>query len=489
MAASDIEGTFFIRPTTPVPAQTTFLPPGDQVGQTIIIPRIACFRRDESILSEERFIEALKRAVADTIADFPHLCGKITWANKATRRVQLEIPEDTTVQLVVKRQSHLTADELEAKNWPPYMLKRAELTLSKWPTYGIDTYNFAVQANLIKGGVLLAIHMNHVHLDGIGHVMVEMVFAHHLSRAVDGKPYKRSGIINDAALDKSLAWGSHPARPILEWEDWRKAGPPLEQPEGMTHDEFWEMLVATCDDFRMSGWKFTKETQETIRREGQRPGGKKLSLASCMHSFLWKVYVRARELEPEQETICFTPVQTRGRVKDLPQMWAGTALVYSRAKMTAQQVREKHAGELGEAIEAGTARWTEETIREFWGSIEDCPNLADVEPNVNRVRGPDVEFSNLSTFPFYRNSWGKGLIVKSWRVTELAFSDAYVVIAPKLNNGDIEFFLLATSDAHENILRDPEFRRHAIYVTSNDPDMEAEVERVTPKQPAPKSKL
>jgi hypothetical protein len=258
----------------------------------------------------------------------------------------------------------------------------------------------------------------------------------------------------------------------------------------MTHDEFWEMLISTTSDFRMSGWKFTPETQQIIRAEGQAPGSKKkLSLASCMHSFLWKVYVRARELEPEQETICFTPVQTRGRVKDLPQMWAGTALVYSRAKMTAQQVREKHAGELGEAIEAGTARWTEETIREFWGSIEECPNLADVEPNVNRVRGPDVEFSNLSTFPFYRNSWGKGLIVKSWRVTELAFSDAYVVIAPKLNNGDIEFFLLATSDAHDNILRDPEFRRHAVYVTSNDPEMEAEVERVTPQQPAPKAKL
>jgi len=485
-----LEGEYWVSPSKPVPAEKTVLPPCDQIGQTIILPRIACFKIDAAVLSEERLVEALKTAIADTTAEYPHLCGKVTVANAATRRYQLEIPENDKLRLVVKRHA-LNADELEAQGWPFHKLKRADMTFSKYPIYGIDTFNFGVQCNLIEGGVLLAIHMNHIHLDGIGHVITEQVFAHHLGRAIDRKPSRPSGIITAAALDKSLAWGKTPARPILEWEDWRQAGAPFVKPEGMSMDDVMDMLVDSCSDLTGACWKFSPAAQEKIKKAGQPPNGQgKLSLASCMHSFLWKLYVKARQQERGQEldtpTTCFTPVQTRGRIKSLPQTWSGFALVYSRAPSTIGEVLECHPSELGKRMEDGIARWTEDSIREYWGSIEQTENLATIEPNVNRQRGTDVEMSNLSFFPFHTLKWGTGLQVKSWRITELAFTDAYIVICPKLRNGDLEFFLLAEESTYENILRDPEFRSLAEFVCHTDPEWDSKIAETAP---AAKAKL
>jgi len=481
-----LEGDFFIKPATPVPAQKTVLPPCDQIGVTIIIPRVCCFKRDTATLTEERLVEALKVAIAGAIAEYPHLCGKITYANEKTHRFQLEIPEDTTVQLRVKNQPHLDADELEKHHWPIHKLKRAELCLSKYPTRGINTYNFAVQANLIKGGLLLLTHMNHIHFDGIGHVMIELVLAHHLGRALDGKPPKPSGVISEKALDKSLAYAKHPARPILDWPDWRPAGPPLQLP-GMSDDELMEMVINASSDFTITLWHFTPEIQQELRALAQVQGGKKISLASSMHAWLWRMYVKVREHEPDVKSTCFTPVQTRGRVPELPQMWSGSALVYSRAEATAEEVKTLPLNELGNRIERGTARWNADTIREYWGSIEDVPDLATIEPNVNRIRGTDVEFSNVTTFPFHTLRWGKGLTASGWRCTELAFSDAYVLLAPKLPNGSIEVLMLWTEDCLENALKDPEWKKYAKFACAGEPGLDerlaAEWGRVPPPAP------
>jgi len=472
--ASSLEQTFWVKPSTPVPASKTLLPAADQVGVPIVLPRICCFTRDDS-LSEEHFIEAIKIGTAGAIAELPHLCGKISVADPARRRYQLEIPEDTSVLVKIKWHPGETAEEYARQSWAPHLMLREKLTLSKYPIKGVGTYNFAVQANMIQGGVILALHMNHLHFDGYAHALIELVFAHFLSRAIERKPATPSGIIVPEALDKSVAWGSHPARPVLDWPDWRQAPPPMKL-DGYTEEQLSKLYVASMADFTLTVWSFSPQSLDRIRRDGQEPGSdKKLSLASCLHSFLWKALVRSRKQDLDTTTMCLTPVQTRGRVRELHQMWSGSALVYSRAKATIRELMSVPNYDLGRRLEAGVARWTPQVIREYWGSLEDCDDLSSIQPNTDRQNGPDIELSNISNLPFHRISWGKGLTVAAWRCTDLAFTDGYVIVAPKLRNGNIETFLWMHKDSVATLLEDKEWRNTAEYVCANTTDMDAQV--------------
>ncbi|KAF1822669.1 uncharacterized protein K489DRAFT_380039 [Dissoconium aciculare CBS 342.82] len=481
-----LEQTFRIRPSTPVAAGITQLPAGDQVGVPIVLPKILCFGRSAA-LPEEHLVEALKVATADAIAELPHLCGKISLANEATRRWQLEIEEDASVLFRVRYFPEKSYQEYERLKWPPHMLRREELSLSKYPIKGVGTYNFAVQANMIQDGLILALHMSHIHFDGYAHALIESVFAHHLCRAIAQKPGKLSGIIVPEALDKSVAYGTQPARPILEWEDWRAAPPPMKL-DGVSEEQLSQLFVASMANFSVSFWKFSAKELARIRQEGQdtTPGAKKLSLASCLHAYLWKAVVRARRHDPEQRTLCLTPVQTRGRIKEMHPQWSGSALVYSRAHATAGEVEKAPLFDLGRRLEKGVARWTPALIREYWGSIEACEDLSTIQANTDRANGPDVEFSNISNLPFHRTDWGNGLHAAAWRCTELAFTDGYFIVAPKHNNGDIEVLCYMTKNTLANLIEDRDFRRRAEYVCSGDVGIDA---RIAATEPAPRARL
>jgi hypothetical protein len=481
-----LEQTFRIRPSTPVAAGITQLPAGDQVGVPIVLPKILCFGRGAS-LSEEHLVEALKVATADAIAELPHLCGKISFANEATRRWQLEIEEDASVLFRVRYFPEKSYHELDRLRWPPHMLRREEISLSKYPINGVGTYNFAVQANMIQDGLILALHMSHVHFDGYAHALIESVFAHHLCRAIAQKPRKLSGIIVPEALDKTVAYGTHPARPILEWEDWRPAPPPPKM-DGLTPEQLSQLFVASMANFSISFWSFSAAKLAQIRADGQdtTPGAKKLSMASCLHAYLWKTVTRARRHDPDQPTRCLTPVQTRGRVKEMHPQWSGTALVYSRAHATAAEVEKAPLWDLGRRLEKGVARWTPAMIREYWGSIEACEDLSKIQANTDRSNGPDLEFSNISNLPFHRTDWGNGLHAAAWRCTELAFTDGYFIVAPKLNNGDIEVLFYMNKDTLGNLLQDRDFRNKAQYVCAGDAAIDAQVAATGP---APRARL
>lgn len=488
-AVTQLEQSFWVGPATPVPASKAVLPAPDQVGIPIVLPRICCFRRDAT-LSDHKLITALQVATSGAIAELPHLLGKITLAPGPKRRFQLEIEENATVLVKIKHHPEKSAEYFERRAWAPHLIKREELTLSKYPIPGVGTYNFAVQANLIRGGVILAIHMSHLHFDGYAHALIELVFAHHLRQALLGRSGTNSGIVVPSALDKSVAHGTHPARPILEWEDWRPAPPPADM-SAFSPEELMQLYVASMANFSLTIWRFTPEQQERMRREFQDPeagtnGKKKLSLASCLHSYLWKAITRARELDPDQETRCLTPVQTRGRVKEMHENWSGSALVYSRAKATAAEVQALPTHALGRRLEAGVSRWTPARIREYWGSIEDCADLTKIQPNTDRQNGPDVEFSNIANLPYHRIDWGQGLEVAAWRATELAFTDGYVIISPRLRNGNLEAFMYLNKDTLANLLADPEFRARAEYVAAADAEVDVQVAQT---QPAPRAKL
>lgn len=487
MATSDVSNdtthkseTFWVSPLKPVKAETIALPAADQIGVTIIQPLVVCFTTNEDF-DEAAFIEAIKVATAGVAWEIPALAGSVEWEDQARRRIKCVIPEDPKVRVTIKHIPEYDGAELDATHWPVRQMVPKLICFTERTQYGVGTFNFGIQANIIKGGVLLTMHMNHIILDGGAQAMLECVFGLHLGRAMAGKAPKLSGIIPPEALDKSMAYGSHPARPMLEWKDWKEA-----PKHNLTIQQIGALIRQKMTLLAITTWYLTPEKAQKLRAAMQQPGKPKLSMATCMAIFMWRAVTRARELDADEETTFFMPVQTRGRVQELHPSYIGSALVYARTKVTVKELQTLSFAELGQRIEKSVAWWTPERIREFWGSIEDADNLANYTPNQNRDFGPDVEFTNISNMPFYTIPWGKGLEVKSFRVTSTPFSDGWGAVMPRFPDGGQEFNIFLQKEQLPALFSDPEFREYADYWAASDKALDAvEAEN----RPAAKAKL
>lgn len=471
--------TFWVSPLEHIPAQTIALPPGDQIGIAIIQPSVACFRTTPTF-NEGRFIEAVKTASRCIPWEVPLTAGRVLWEDEARHRIKCEIPENAKIQVNIKRLPHRDAVQLDAQHWPPHALQIPEICLYDRPLPAVGNFVFGVQANLIKDGVVLVIHMNHILLDGPAHGTLAALFAHHFSRAYAGKSPKKSGMVPPEALDKSLAFGTKPARNMLEWQDW-KIKPEIPLSPEQLREIFYERVA----NLSLSIWHFPKDKLNKLRAAMQDSKDSKLSLSTCLSTWCWRIFTRARGLSSDEETRMLTPVQTRGRVKELHQTYIGSALVYGRATATVAELNTLPTSALGDRIAKSVSYWTSARIREHWGSIDDCDDIAKYQPNTDRDFGNDVEFSNTMNSPFYNINWGDSLQAKAIRFPSLAFADGYILIQPRLLNGGVEVFFYAARETLDKLMRDPEFREYAEYWAASD----EKIDRLAAETAPARSKL
>ncbi|KAK4621968.1 hypothetical protein CLAFUW4_07136 [Fulvia fulva] len=464
---------FWISPSSHIPPQTIALPAGDQIGVTVVQPLVMCFRTTNEY-EETRFIDAVQTAAAGCLSELPALAGKLVWKDEARHRIECQIPESPKVQVRIKWLPW-DAQKLDAQHWPPYIFQHAEVCLAPRPTYGIGTYNFGLQANIIRGGVIIVMHMNHTILDGSAQGVLQSIFAHHLGRAMDKGPSESSGLLPPVALDKTTTSGSHPARPILEWNDWK-----LAEKNTMSAEAATKALFAKLAKLTFTIWHISPEKLAKLRRSMQDPKQERLSMATCLSIWLWRAITRTRALAPDTVTRLLMPIQTRGRVKEVHQNYSGSALVYGRTKAKASEVSSLPAHELGARIGNSVAWWTAEKIREHWGSVEDCDDIARYQSNTNRDFGTDIECTHLSNFAFYNLHWGRGLQVRAYRLPGIAFTDGWLNFAPRLASGGNELLLYLARDTLEKLMKDAEFREYAEYWSASDPALDkqaAETER------------
>ncbi|CAK3941849.1 Chloramphenicol acetyltransferase-like domain [Lecanosticta acicola] len=456
----------WVSPLEPIEAQTIALPAPDQVGITVIQPLMVCFKTTEHY-REDQFIESVKKAASGCIWEIPALAGSVVWEDESRHRTKVDIPHDAKVQVKINYLPQKNAEELDRQHWPPRTFPHAEVCLSPRPTYGIGSYNFGVQANIIQGGVILVLHMNHTILDGSAQAIVEEIFAHHLSRAMDGEAPIASGLVPPEALDKSRAYGTHPAKPILEWKDWRLATENTMSEEAQT-----AALLDRMAKLTLTVWYISPARLAKLRAAMQDPSQPKMSLATCLTIWLWAATSRARGHSPDTETRMLMPVQTRVRVPDMHENHSGSALVYGRTKATLGELNTLRPHAIGERIANSIAFWTPERIREYWGSIEDCDDVAKYHSNTNREFGTDLEFTHMSNFKFYGIPWGRGLQVRAYRLPGIAFTDGWTVFLPKQVDDGRELMIYLSRDTLGRLMKDASFREYAEYWSSLDPSID-----------------
>ncbi|EME43491.1 hypothetical protein DOTSEDRAFT_72762 [Dothistroma septosporum NZE10] len=453
--------TFWISPRSRIPPQTIALPAGDQIGVAIVQPLLMCFRTTNEY-DETECIDSVKAAAAGCISEIPALAGKLIWTGEARHRIECVISGDPKVQVRIQW-LNWGARELDAEHWPMYRFQHSEVCLDPRPASGIGTYNFGVQANILRGGIIIVLHMNHTILDGSAQGVLETIFAHHLSRAMDQQAPEPSGLIPPAALDKTTTQGFHPARHMLEWKDWR-----LVEKNAISAEAATKALIAKFAKLTYTIWHTPPEKLAKLRRNMQDPAHPKLSMATCLSIWLWRAITRSRGLSPETTSRMLLPIQTRGRVKEVHQNYSGSALVYGRTKATASELSTLPTHELGTRIGKSLEWWSVDRIREFWGSIEDCDDTAKYQSNTDREFGTDFECTHMSNFPFYNLHWGRGLQIRAYRLPGIPFTDGWCSFAPRLTSGGNELHLYLARDTLDVLFRDAEFREYAEYWCASD---------------------
>jgi len=437
--------------------KTITLPPTDQAGVRYIVPRTLCFLTDTEF-SEDRFIHALQAAVAGCMAELPFLAGRVVPESEGSPRIKVEFGDNPGAELRIKRLPHYNARELDAAHWPIHKLSFMDLVLVH-RGMGHVNYTWAVQANILTGGVILMIHINHTCSDGTTNGLIQDCFVHHMSRSLNGQPSTLTGKFPPESQDRSLVYGTQPARPIELWQDWQHVkNARVPKPEPLT----------------LTGWFLPAEKMAKLRTlPSDKSSTTRLSTAHTLAAVLWRTFTRARRLPADELTTMISPVQVRGKVQPpLHPNYCGNALAYGRAKVSVKELLARPLSDTVLHIDRSCKWWTPEAVREMWGSIENVADVTTIKPNMFRDFGTDFEVSNLMNMPFYKLDWGRGLCVRCIRFPNLTLCDGWVNVLPRYPDGGLEIVLHATRTTLANLVRDPEFTSNFQYRMCGDLSIE-----------------
>ncbi|KAF4634713.1 hypothetical protein G7Y89_g3396 [Cudoniella acicularis] len=160
---------------------TTFkLHPLDQIAPRCYIRGLLCF----PLLNEgsDRCIEALQASLDVTVAQSPFLSGTLQFESQSTGRLQLTFPTNgVKKKLKVKRFPDFghSYEQLHDLGMPMrfFPLEFGPFDIMR-PDLSSPVEVFGVQANLIPGGLILAIYAYHALVDGIGYGNITTQLAH-----------------------------------------------------------------------------------------------------------------------------------------------------------------------------------------------------------------------------------------------------------------------------------------------------------------------
>ncbi|KAG8046320.1 hypothetical protein GUJ93_ZPchr0008g13235 [Zizania palustris] len=143
--------------------------------------------------------------------------------------------------------------------------------------------------------------------------------------------------------------------------------------------------------------------------------GEATAIISSLQSLLahvWMSVSRARRLPPEQETTYTVLVGCRGRVKRIPQAYAGNAVVRATAKATAGEIEERGLGWTAWLLNRAVASLDEEALLESAASWTQDPRFAYL---AGWWHPAAAVTGNSPRFDAYGNDfgWGRPVAVRS----------------------------------------------------------------------------
>lgn len=414
----------------------------------------------------------------------PYLSGyviSVPEPNKQVGAVEIHFSDQDFLEYPAVNVRHLSHDEvpytyeeLESKGLPPSTIKPEIVSALSESADEERAPVFRVQANVVKGGLIVSVYLHHCisdgtgigllisgsvlndeytfdrHLDGKGHETPSLsrrlnAFAHHKSIVRQELSYSSANQINDRKLKCKVV------KPTSEFKGGAKIqgrGCVMSIPlAGL--QELREGLQAVC-------------------------GSIFFSHNDVLQALLWHSMTRARipalaEDGSIQESSLLIPVNIRKRLsKRLSKSYFGAAIDFASAKMPLSHLKDSSAAALAESavtIRNAIEKVDEPYIRQAIALAQYADPTIDVRDlqasNMDRSKGADMYVTSWEKLSCYEATFEMGLGPPDWVRKPWSRDPGSCIVLPRDERKDyLEVVIQMTQDDMARLLEDQEFMKY-----------------------------
>jgi len=476
--------SIFIRPNTLLVPETVKLSPIDQFTIRVYTPALLLFRlsanASRAVVSSE-----LQRGLASLLDDIPILAGNVITEDETRGTVQLDIPENAGVLFKVK-------EMVDAEKGP--VLDFAELEKACFPSSSLDPSLLspihlvpepvapclAVQANFIRGGLILATYVHHSVADGAALGTFWKAWSRHTAAVSEARLIPTSESFAFEALERSpLFQGTRSRRKLTDFPGFKETRRPITADSGTSplyvapgSKASTEAKTATKlpPKLAIAYWYISRDKLRKLEEmaKPKDPKESRRTESEVLSAFIWQHYSGARcLLERGVETVAFfMPCNGRARLDPpLHPDYLGNAVVHSRAELPIAELFSSEPDALyriASVIGASVDWWSSDTIWDLLGAMEAWPRVGDVERSMDITCQTDLEITNTSPFPLYDTYWGANLgNPQIFRMPAIFVLDGQVNILPRWLDGGLEFITYLDVETLDRLRADKEFAEFA----------------------------
>lgn len=472
----------FVRPATPLIPETVALAPSDQFIIRNFVTTVLCFQLDVNVSIDE-VVSNLQQGLANAIVELPFLAGSLVLESEERCTLQVDIPEDASVEFRVNDMRHMSGgllydyNELVEAGVPPSALDFDILVpgpLIPPP----EPVCLAVQANFIRGGLLLVLHTHHGVMDGSGLFCLFQCLSKHTAATSQSQIIPRHELLLDESIDRTVLFSCPAWHKMTDFPGFR---PAQEESWAAKADarKLMTRLLEQSEKYEekkvlKSWWIISPDQLQRLETDimSNNLSNTKPTLNNTLSALFWRHISLARDLDDRgfQHSGLMTVCDFRARLDPpLPSNYVGNALMFAKAKLSITElcsdnpdVLYKIASHIGEGIQW----WDSEKIQSLLGAVEGTADMRTIEWDCDSHFGPDVQItSTMSSSSPYSFDWGHQLgKMQALRFPTGAFYDGFVTVLPRLPDGGIEFVLNGGAEVLTRLKADEQFTKYADFL-------------------------
>jgi hypothetical protein len=303
---------------------------------------------------------------------------------------------------------------------------------------------FSVQANYIKGGVLLVVCIYHSICDGVGQFKVTEMLANQCRLAAEKQPanektafsfrpdqFDRTTLregASFAAVDELFAYTvlPEPARGMPAWAspDHRKLA-----------SETFLLPVAALKELK------TLATSQKLATSNE----PFISTHDAVCALVWRTTMAARvaagEISIHDLTTFGMPIDGRSRLKQPADYMGNNAIVFKVGETVERLIAPEYLGTAAYAIRAGVKAVDASYIRTLISILNDVPDYGQVFLDMlESIKTTGLFLTSWARFPYTNLDFGFGKC-EVFRFPSGGYMNGIAVVFPVLENGDWEVTL------------------------------------------------
>ncbi|KAH9204907.1 transferase family-domain-containing protein [Leptodontidium sp. 2 PMI_412] len=471
--------TVYVRPIAPLVPETIKLSPIDQYMARLYIPLLLFFKINADA-SRRAICSDLQLGLGNLLNEMPFLAGNVIIEDDERGTVQMDIPENPGVLFKIKdltdpeKGPTLDYDELEKAWFPPSSLDPAALTPIHFVPEPIAPC-FAVQANFIRGGLILALFCHHTVMDGVAMATVWKRLSSHVAAISESRVLPDSELFQAKALERSSLFGGSGSRRLTDFPGFEKrraqaAPEPESSGPSVSLETKADKQTSQSPPLTIAYWYISRENLRELEKKGKstKPTDIKLTEGNIFSAFVWRHYGRARCLQQHgiKTMSFFMPCDARARLDPpLHPDYPGNAVVYSKADVPIDELFSSKPDALyriASHIHSSIEWWSSDKIWDLLSAMDSWPRVGDVVRSVDVSCKTVLTITNTSPFPLFASYWGVNMGTPcTLRMPGTYVKDGRVVILPRLPDGGMEFITCLDVESLEHLKADGEFTRYA----------------------------